>query len=138
MDNGKPERPKMLQADFEEFLADKERDIKRPPAPPKRRQPKIIRNMSQNQRIALSQTPNLTRAMYVPESDWNQTPVNDDLVGTHEVGPGDVHNNTYRAGKATIEAPTGYSKSKKRPRRTGQRGRPPKDMTDLLAEYDEL
>lgn len=138
MNKEQPERPKMLQADFEEFLAEKERDIKRPPSPPKRRQPKIIRNVSPMQRIALNQTPNLVRAMYVPEHERNQTPTNDDLVGTHEVGPGDEHNNVYRAGKATIESPTGYSKVAKGTRRTGTRGRPPKDMTDLLAEYEGL
>lgn len=134
----KPNRPRMLQFDFEEFLADKERQIKKPPVPPKRRQPKITRHMSPQQRIALQQTPNPIRAIYTPEHERNQTPTNDDLVGTNEVGPGDVHNNVYRAGKATIESPTGYVKRRYPTRRTGQRGRPAQDMSELMSEYDDL
>jgi hypothetical protein len=128
-------RRQMDEFEYLEFVAEADRDIRRPSDPPKRRQPKIIRHSSRRQRTADSQTPNLTRAMYVPESAWNQTPLaDDDFVGTREVGPGDVNNSatTWRTGKATGESPTGYAK-------TAKRGRKPageKSFEELLAEYE--
>jgi len=94
----------MLQADFEAWIAEMEREVKRPPAPPKRRQPRVKRFVSPRQRRALSQTPNPVRAAYVVESYSSLTPLApSDFVGTKEVGPNDRYNrqSDYRAGKAT-------------------------------------
>src|SRR5579863_7767279 len=105
-------KKQMLPADWLEYVAQAEKDIKKPSDPPKRRQPKITRMASRRQRIANSQTPNIIRAMYVPESKWAVTPLADEkFVGTREVGPDDVHNSatSWRTGKATGEAPTGYN-----------------------------
>jgi hypothetical protein len=110
----------MLKADFEEMLAGMEADIKRPPEnkPPKRRQPKIKRMLSARQQIAMSQTPNMYRAIFVPEHERNQTPTMPiEWRGTKEVGPNDRYGSrheSWRTGKATIEAVTGYSKTKYR------------------------
>jgi hypothetical protein len=126
---------KMNEADFLEFVAEADRAIRKPTDPPKRRQPKIIRHSSRRQRTASSQTPNLTRAMYVPESAWNQTPLADeDFVGTREVGPGDVNNSetNWRTGKATGEAATGYNHVAPR----GRKAAGQKSLDELMKEYE--
>jgi hypothetical protein len=127
----------MLPADWEEYLASAERDIKKPPNPPRRYQPKVTRHMSRNQRIASGQSSNPIQAIYVPESKWSATPTHpEDWKGTKEVGPGDVNNRTYRAGKATTERQVGYSRTTVRHGHSG-RGRPPsKNIDELLKEFD--
>jgi len=131
---------KILPADWLQFIADAERDIKRPPAPPKRRQPKVTRHKSREQRIAESQTKNTVRAVYNPESMYNQTPTRPEtFVGTKEVGPGDRNNSAtnWRTGNMTIEPSINGNKTTKRPRnpigqtRSGSTG----NLDELLKEY---
>jgi hypothetical protein len=128
----------MLPSDWEEYLAKQEWLIKKPPVPTKRRQPKITRMQSRRQRIAESQTPNQIRAIYAPESKWNETPtMPEDWQGTHEVGPGDEHNNEhgYRAGKATVQPPVGYSKVEPRTGHRHGHTAQSKTLDELTAEY---
>jgi hypothetical protein len=121
-ETAKPRR-RMLQADFEELLADKERQIKKAGRPTKRTQPRIKRHRSRRQAIAESQTKNVVRAQYTLESEWNVTPEfdGDPEELTREVGPSDDKNDrNYRTGKGTgaLEyAPT--KRSRRRPRKTG-------------------
>jgi hypothetical protein len=126
----------MNEFDWLEYVAAAERDIKKPPDTPKRRMPKVTRHQSTRQRTAESQTPNLTRAMYVPESKWNETPLAPEgFVGTRNVGPNDRHANvTWRTGKATGESTVGYNKVP--PRTRGGRVSS-KSLDELMSEYDE-
>ncbi len=126
----------MLPADWLEWMAQQEWVIKQPPVPTKRRQPKITRMQSRRQRIAESQTPNQIRAMYTPESKWNETPtMPEEWRGIErEVGPGDPSQGSYRAGKATIESPTGYSKVQPRTRHT--HAADDKSLDELLKEFE--
>lgn len=100
-----------------------ERAIGRPPFPTKRRQPKITRHMSRQQRIATGQSPNTIRSIYVPESKWNATPVinPEEHELTREVGPGDDFNRTYRTGKSTRTA-TGEGNKRQYPNRRAAGG----------------
>lgn len=108
---------KLLQADILEMFADKDRQIRRPPHPPKRRQPKITRMQSRRMYVAQSQSINAVRAIYSPESKWNMTPLAPEgFVGTRNVGPNDPALGMYRAGKATVQPPLGYSKDARRAR----------------------
>jgi len=126
----------MLPADWEEYLAQQEWVIKQSPVPTKRHQPKVTRMRSRRQQIAESQTSNSVRAVYQPESKWNETPtMPEEWRGIErEVGPGDPSQGTYRAGKATVESPTGYSKV--RPRHRHRHVEETKDLDDLLKEYE--
>jgi len=77
--------------DILEWFAEAFRDIKRPPVPPSRRQPRTTAFHSPRQRVGLTQSSNFTRAVYNP--DTNPTPVRRDSRGlTLEVGPGDEFN----------------------------------------------
>jgi hypothetical protein len=133
-----PEK-KPLPADWLEYIANQERAIGRAPVPTKRTQPKVTRHMSRNQRTALSQTRNPVRAIYQPESQYNQTPtLPDGAETTHEVGPGDVHNSAtqWRTGNMTIEPSINGKKVEHRPHRTGQTSTGATgDLDELLKEY---
>jgi|SRR5215831_6476464 len=124
----------MLPADWLEFVQRESRALSKAPVPTKRRQPKVTRHMSRNQRIAMSQTANPIRAAFTPESKYNATPTKpEEWRGTRSPGRDDA--NAYRAGKATVESPLGYNKVT--PRQGHRRGRPvTADIKDLLREYD--
>ena len=127
----------MLPKDWLEYVAAAERDIKKPSDPPKRRQPKIKRMTSRRQRTAESQTANTVRAVYQPESKWNATPTQpEDWKGTHEVGPGDVHNpnSSWRTGKATVE-PISPSYSKVQPRTHSTGPKQQVNIDKLMEEF---
>jgi hypothetical protein len=96
----------MLPNEWLEYIAQAQKELKRPPAPPKRRQPKITRHTSARMRIVGGQTSNPIRAMYQPENEYNATPLLPEKAETtREVGPNDRYNPTegYRGGKATVE-----------------------------------
>lgn len=125
----------MLPADWAEYVAQAEREIKKSPNPPKRRQPRVTRHKSRRQRIAESQTKNPVRAAYTTESKYNVTPtMPEKWRGTNS--PGETMAAAYRSGKATIEPPVGYSKVTPR-KGHGRRG--PKttsaDLDALTKEY---
>jgi hypothetical protein len=63
----------MMPADWEQYVAKLERDIKKTPDPIKRHQPKVTRHKSARQRIAEGQSGNFTRASY--NLDANPTPL---------------------------------------------------------------
>lgn len=97
-------KTKMLQADFEEYVASLERRHGRVSVPLKRRQPKIKRHASREQRIANRQSPNIVASMYRLEGKYTMLPLlPDGAETTREVGPGDAYNNEagYRTGKDT-------------------------------------
>lgn len=124
----------MIPADWLEYIAKAEKELKRPPNPPKRRQPKVTRHQSREARIVSGQTKNPIRAIYQPESQYSQTPtINpDEHTLTREVGPADRYNPTgrYRGGKATIE-PVESNKTRNRGRRANGGG------TNKSASADE-
>ena len=134
-----PEKP--LPADWLEYIAGQERAIGRAPVPTKRRQPKVTRHMSRNQRIASSQTRNPIRAIYKAESNYNQTPtLPDGAKTTKEVGPGDVNNpaTNWRTGNMTVEPSINGNKVKPGHRHGGggkSKGTLPGELDDLLKEY---
>jgi hypothetical protein len=113
---------------LEQFMQ-MDRSIRIPPAVPKRRSKqtfKVTRHQSREMKIVSGQTPNMIRAMYVPESDFNRTPVIDpeDHTLTKEVGPHDRYNpdEGYRTGKATESATGAGNKRKYRERRVNGGG----------------
>ena len=125
---------KVLPADWLEYIQQTARELKKPPNPPKRRQPKITRMQSSRQSIAESQSPNQVHAIYVPENPRGATPTKpEDWRGT--MSPGAEQEGSYRAGKATTEAPFGYSKETPRTHSHGG-GRKPTNISALLKEYD--
>jgi len=133
------EKPKrgVLPADWLEYMAAAERQIKQPPVPPKRRQPKVTRHMSRRQRIALSQSINSVKATYQPESKYNQTPtLPDGAETTREVGPGDVNNSAtnWRTGNMTVEASINGNKVKPRHNHGGG-GKKSENLEQLLKEF---
>jgi len=76
----------MIPEDWLEYVVQKEKELKRPPDPIKRRQPKITRMTSRRMRTVNGQTPNPIRAMYTTENDYNRTPtLPDDATTTREV-----------------------------------------------------
>src|SRR5712691_3674859 len=86
------------------YFAELAKELKVPPFPLRGYRPKIIRHQSQRQRIVSGQSANPTRAIYVPESKWNITPIDkhpEKTYYTREVGPADVHNpsGSFRSGK---------------------------------------
>jgi hypothetical protein len=75
----------MLPKEWEQWLAQKEKEIKQAPNPTKRRQPKITRHQSARQRGASSQTNNFVHAVY--KEDSRATPLaKKDFVGTRDLG----------------------------------------------------
>jgi hypothetical protein len=105
----------MIPDDWLEYVAKLQKDLKKPPVPTKRRQPKITRMKSRRMRIVDGQTPSTIRAIYGTETKYNATPTIDpkDHTLTREVGPSDRYNpdEGYRAGKATVE-PTQSNKTR--------------------------
>jgi hypothetical protein len=92
----------MIPDDWLEYIQDKSRELARPANPPKRRQPRITRMQSPRMRRVSGQTSNTIRAIYGTESAHSATPTKpNEWRGTHEVGPGDEHNDDYKTGKAT-------------------------------------
>jgi hypothetical protein len=92
----------MIPDEWLQYVQDQAKELKRPPATPKSRMPRVQRMQSPRMRRIAGQTPNMTRAIFVPESEHTRTPTKPlEWRGTHEVGPGDKYNNDYRAGKAT-------------------------------------
>jgi hypothetical protein len=128
----------MLPNEWLEYVEAQKKLLKRPPATPKRRMPRITRNESPRMRIVNKQTPNLTRAMYTPENRWNQTPVlPDDSVTTREVGPNDQYNppGGYRAGKATTEPTQSNKTSRKGARAHGGGSNGKVDWSAIAARF---
>lgn len=133
-----PKEPKMLPADWLQYVADAERALKKPPNPPKRLQPKVTRHMSPRQRTALSQTKNPVRAIYQQESQYNVTPLlPDGAKTTKEVGPGDVNNSAtnWRTGNMTVEPSINGNKVKPRHSHGSKGRKPSSDLDALLKEY---
>jgi hypothetical protein len=131
----------MLPADWLEYVRDAERNIKRPPNPPKRLQPKVTRHQSSRMRIVSGQQIDPIKAAYQPENQFNRTPLApSDFVGTREVGPGDVNNSNtnWRTGNMTVEASINGNKQKPRsnarPSRAAQQGART-DITALAAKF---
>jgi hypothetical protein len=127
----------MLPADWLEYVERRRRELKLPPYPVKRRQPKVRRMQSRRQRIAESQTRDPIRAMYCTETQYNATPTKpEEWRGTRS--PGETEARNYRAGKATTEAPFGYSKVPPRHRGTGSTRKPVKNsprLDELLRQF---
>lgn len=102
---------KMLPADFLEYVAGLERTHGRLSFPVKRRQPRVTRHASRNQRIANRQSPNIIASMYRLEGKYTVLPLKDESVPYadgklgegREVGPNDKfnHESGYRTGKNT-------------------------------------
>src|SRR5216684_4028664 len=71
MNENERKRDKLLRQHQEqewlEYVQAADREIRRPPATPKRRMPKIARMQSREGRIVSGQSPNTIRAIYVPE-----------------------------------------------------------------------
>lgn len=119
-------------------------ELKVPPFPLRGYRPKVTRMQSREQRIVSGQTKNPTRAMYVPESDWNATPIinPEEHVLTREVGPNDRYNSrqNFRTGKATNTANGEGNKTRYRGRRAygggSNRSTGGKSFEQLLAEYE--
>jgi len=129
----------MLPADWLAYIAEAERTIQRPPAPPKRRQPKVTRHQSPRMRQIQGQTINPIKAIYGEENERNQTPTMPETWrGTKEVGPGDVHNSevSWRTGNQTIEGRVTGAKRTPQQRRNGTGSKTKKaDLSDLMKEY---
>ena len=68
-----------MPADWLEYVARLERDIKKTPSPRRRLQPKVTRHQSGRQRAAFSQTRSYVRASY--NEDGTPTPVRKDEEG---------------------------------------------------------
>ncbi len=144
MNENERKRDKLLRQHQEqewlEYVQAADREIRRPPATPKRRMPKIARMQSREGRIVSGQSPNTIRAIYVPESRWNVTPLLDEnATTTREVGPNDQYNpaQNFRSGKATGE-PTQSNKTSRRGSRANGGGRNGKtDWAALAAQYLE-
>jgi len=90
-----------------QYVASKANELSKPPAPAKRKQPKVTRMQSARMRAIESQTSNIFKAGFVSaeqaSEQWKYVrPANEDVT-TREVGPGDVHNPVtgYSTGKAT-------------------------------------
>ena len=75
----------MLPAEWEQWLARKEAEIKRAPNPTKRQKPKIARHQSARQRGAGQQSNNFVHAVY--KEDARATPLAPKgFVGTRDLG----------------------------------------------------
>jgi hypothetical protein len=96
----------MMPADWEQYLAKLERDIKKAPVPTKRQQPKVTRHRSGRQRIAEGQSRNFVRSSYT--EDANPTPVRKSTEGLTR----NIPLPNWSTGKAT--GPRQEPKEKKR------------------------
>jgi hypothetical protein len=108
----------MLDGEKLEWFVQASKELKKPSSPPKRLQPKVTRMQSSRMRTVSSQQSNPVKAIFQPESQFNQTPIaNDDFVGTKEVGPGDVNNSAtnWRTGNMTVEPSINGNKTNKTP-----------------------
>ncbi len=95
-----------------------DREIRRPPATPRRRMPKTTRMQSSRQRIAESQTANDVAAIYKPEHERSQTPLaSEDIELTRSPG----------------QKLYGYTKVARKQRRTRMT---PSEWEALAAQYD--
>ncbi len=130
------------EADALLHLQSATRDQKRLPPEAPRRGPKVGRMQSGRMRTATSQTINEARAIYTPESQWNQTPLAPEgFVGTRNVGPSDMNRNGYNPAKATNSTEGGgYPRRGRRagtPTRTpGQGRKTAADWSALADQYD--
>jgi hypothetical protein len=128
----------MLPNEWLEYVEAQKKMLKRPPATPKRRMPRITRNTSPAMRRVNSQTPNAIRAMYVPESKWNVTPLLDEnATTTREVGPNDQYNpaSGFRSGKATGEPIQSNKTTRRGARANGGGKNSKKDWSAIAALY---
>jgi hypothetical protein len=94
----------MMPDSWLEYMRNAEKDIKRPPATPKRRMPRVTRMESERMRRVGRQTINPIRAMYGQENEQNSTPTKpEEWRGTLEVGPNCEFNSAvdWRTGKET-------------------------------------
>jgi hypothetical protein len=126
----------MLPADWLEYVRDAERNIKRPPNPPKRHQPKVTRHQSSRMRIVEGQQKDPIKAIFTPENQFNRTPLAPtDFVGTREVGPGDVNNaaTQWRTGNMTVEPSVNGNKQAKRKNAPASRASKQGVRTDITA-----
>jgi hypothetical protein len=130
----------MIPEDWLEYVVQKEKELKRPPNPTKRHQPKVTRHQSRRMRTIAGQTPNPIRAMYTTENEYNATPLAPEKPtwagdSGREVGPKDQYNPTegYRGGKATVE-PTKSNKTS-HPGRRAYGGGTNKSIDALTEEF---
>lgn len=94
---------KLLEADILERMVKAMSDLKKPPVPPKRRQPRVTRMESPRQRYVQQGTRNTVRAIYQsPETAASRTIVANPKNTTRNVGPTDLcPKNGYCEGKET-------------------------------------
>jgi hypothetical protein len=134
---------KMLPADVLVLMAQKDREIRRAPNPPSRRQPHVTRHASRRQRTVSGQSINEVKAIYSPEGRWSETPVftgnESDL--TRDVGPKDLKepfNPAKATGTATGEYRYDRPERRQQVRRTqGPKRRKAEDWIALADEYLE-
>lgn len=125
------------------------RELKTPPDPMKRRQPKILRHQSREQRIASGLTKDPIRAIYSGSNETETTVdasslveqnvrmIGTDATFTREVGPNDNYNDrNYRGGKSTRTQNGGGNKTTYRGRRAYGGGTNRVSLEQLLKEYD--
>jgi hypothetical protein len=98
-----PKQEKLLEADILERMVKAMNDIKKPPVPPRRRQPRVTRFESRRQRFVQQGTRNTVRAIYqTPEQAGSRTIVTNPQNTTRNVGPTDLcPKNGYCEGKET-------------------------------------
>jgi len=91
-------------------------------------------------RTASSQTINPVKAIYGPESKWNETPLAPNrFVGTRNVGPSDMDRNGFSPAKSTVSTNGGgYPKNRQSRGRgtTGTGRRTAADWDKLADQYD--
>lgn len=128
----------MLEGDALEWYQQAARTLTHPAFPTAQRQPKVARLQSPRQRRAESQTINQTRAIYQPESKWNQTPEAPEGVElTRNVGPSDLDRNAPGWGaKATNSETEPGRRDRTKPQRTrGTTRRTAADWQTLADKY---
>jgi hypothetical protein len=102
----------MLPREWEEWLAQKEKEIKQAPNPPKRRQPKIMRHQSPRQRGVGQQSNNVVHSVY--KEDGNKTPLAPrGFVGTRDLGGNAEERNGAPTGTRTSYRSLDESDNKK-------------------------
>jgi hypothetical protein len=132
---------KMLPADVLVLWAQKDREIRKAPNPPSRRQPHVTRHASRRQRTVSGQSINEVKAIYTPEGRWSETPiyVGDEKDLTRDVGPHDLKD-PFNPAKSTTTA-TGEFRYDRPERRTqvrrsqGPKRRKAEDWIKLADEY---
>jgi len=131
----------MLDADKLLWYRREDREIRQPPDPPRRRQPKVARLQSPMQRRVSTQTSNPIRAMYGKESKYNQTPVAPEGAElTRNIGPHDLPQNDPGVGARPTQG-IGYSRADRgqQRRRRGQtvnKQRTAAEWAELADQYD--